>query len=179
MKSSAAKVATLLLVCALALLVLAELMGAKGGWAWLKAGAEAAAVGAIADWFAVVVLFRHPLGIKLPHTAIIPRRKDRIADSLANFVHNHFLQPQQLVFKLQQMNVAEQVSQWLLQDNQREQLVKQFQLTLKPDPKVAVDFQIYYEQVPLTKERTDLVNQTIGYYQTASDILKKKKYQKQ
>lgn len=59
------------------------------------------------------------------------------------------------------------------------QLVKQFQLTLKPDPKVAADFQIYYEQVPLTKERTDLVNQTIGYYQTASDILKKKKYQKQ
>ena len=130
MKFSAAKVATLLLVCALALLVLAELMGAKGGWAWLKAGAEAAAVGAIADWFAVVVLFRHPMGIKLPHTAIIPRRKDRIADSLANFVHNHFLQPQQLVFKLQQMNVSEQVSQWLLQENQREQLVKQFQSTL-------------------------------------------------
>ncbi len=56
--------------------------------------------------------------------------------------------------------------------------VKQFQLTLKPDPKVAADFQIYYEQKPLDKERTDLVHETISYYQTASDILKKKKYQK-
>lgn len=58
------------------------------------------------------------------------------------------------------------------------QQVKQFQLTLKPNQKTAPDFQIYYEQNPLIKERTDLVNQTISYYQTASDILKKKKYQK-
>lgn len=57
------------------------------------------------------------------------------------------------------------------------QTVKQFQLNLKPDQKVAPDFQIYYDQVPLTKERTDLVNETISYYQTASDILKKKNYQ--
>jgi hypothetical protein len=57
------------------------------------------------------------------------------------------------------------------------QTVKQFQLSLKPDQKPAADFQIYYDQVPLTKERTDLVNETISYYQTASDILKKKKYQ--
>jgi phosphoglycerol transferase MdoB-like AlkP superfamily enzyme len=59
------------------------------------------------------------------------------------------------------------------------QQVKQFQLTLKPDQKVAKDFQIYYNQVPVIKERTDLVNETISYYQTASDVLKKKKYQKQ
>jgi phosphoglycerol transferase MdoB-like AlkP superfamily enzyme len=58
------------------------------------------------------------------------------------------------------------------------QAVKQFQLTLKPDQKVAPEFQIYYDQVPLSNERTDLVNETISYYQTASDILKKKKYQK-
>jgi phosphoglycerol transferase MdoB-like AlkP superfamily enzyme len=58
------------------------------------------------------------------------------------------------------------------------QQVKQFQLTLKKDQKTAPDFQIYYDQNPLIKERTDLVNQTISYYQTASDMLKKKKYQK-
>jgi phosphoglycerol transferase MdoB-like AlkP superfamily enzyme len=58
------------------------------------------------------------------------------------------------------------------------QTVKQFQLTLKPDQKTEKDFQIYYNQVPLTKERTDLIDETISYYQTASDILKKKKYQK-
>jgi phosphoglycerol transferase MdoB-like AlkP superfamily enzyme len=57
------------------------------------------------------------------------------------------------------------------------QTVKQFQLTLKPDQKVAPEFQTYYDQVPLKTERTDLVNETISYYQTASDILKKKKYQ--
>lgn len=58
------------------------------------------------------------------------------------------------------------------------QKVKQFQLTLKPDQEVAPDFQIFYDQIPLSKERTDLVNETISYYQTASDMLKKKKYQK-
>jgi phosphoglycerol transferase MdoB-like AlkP superfamily enzyme len=58
------------------------------------------------------------------------------------------------------------------------QAVKQFQLTVKPDQKLAPEFQIYYDQVTLTKERKDLVNETIAYYQTASDILKKKKYQK-
>lgn len=57
------------------------------------------------------------------------------------------------------------------------QTVKQFQLTLKPDQKTATDFQIYYDQVPLNNKRTDLINETISYYQTASDILKKKKYQ--
>ncbi|QKJ63882.1 LTA synthase family protein [Flavobacterium sp. M31R6] len=57
------------------------------------------------------------------------------------------------------------------------QTVKQFQLTLKPDQKTASDFQIYYDQIPLTNKRTDLINETISYYQTASDILKKKKYQ--
>jgi phosphoglycerol transferase MdoB-like AlkP superfamily enzyme len=58
------------------------------------------------------------------------------------------------------------------------QTVKQFQLALKPDQKLAPEFQIYYDQVPLALERTDLVNEAISYYQTASDILKKKKYQK-
>lgn len=58
------------------------------------------------------------------------------------------------------------------------QKVKQFQLTLKPNQKVASDFQIFYNQIPLTKERTHLVKETISYYQTASDILKKKNYQK-
>ena len=57
------------------------------------------------------------------------------------------------------------------------QAVKQFKLTLKPNQKVAPEFQIYYDQNPMKNERTDLVNETISYYQTASDILKKKQYQ--
>ena len=58
------------------------------------------------------------------------------------------------------------------------QKVKQFQLSLKPDQKMAPEFQLYYDQEVLNKERNDLVKETISYYQTASDLLKKKKYQK-
>jgi len=54
-------------------------------WGYVRAFAEAAMVGGLADWFAVTALFRHPLGLPIPHTAIIPRNKDRIGDSLAAF----------------------------------------------------------------------------------------------
>ena len=56
--------------------------------------------------------------------------------------------------------------------------VKQFELILKPNPKIAPEFQLYYEQKPLINKRTDLINETISYYQTASYLLKKKKYEK-
>jgi uncharacterized membrane-anchored protein YjiN (DUF445 family) len=55
-------------------------------WGFVRAFAEAAMVGGIADWFAVTALFRHPLGLPIPHTAIIPRNKDRIGDTLASFL---------------------------------------------------------------------------------------------
>ena len=58
-------------------------------WGYVAAFAEAAMVGAIADWFAVVALFRHPLGLPIPHTAIIPENKDRIGENLANFIATH------------------------------------------------------------------------------------------
>ena len=58
---------------------------------WLRAFSEAGIAGAIADWYAVVALFRHPLGLPMPHTAIIPRNKERIADSIGAFIETHFL----------------------------------------------------------------------------------------
>lgn len=122
--------APLLLVLALSLLALAELMGASGGWAWLKAGAEAAAVGALADWFAVVVLFRHPLGIRIPHTAIVPANKARIADSLAEFVRAHFLQRDKLLAKLASLNVAQRLGDWLQQAMQVQRFVQGAQQVL-------------------------------------------------
>ena len=61
------------------------------GSAYVKAFAEAAMVGGLADWFAVTALFRHPLGLPIPHTAIIPRNKDRIGEALANFLKENFL----------------------------------------------------------------------------------------
>jgi len=83
-------------------------------WAgWLHAFAEAGMVGALADWFAVVALFRHPLGIPIPHTAIIPRRKDEIGDSMAQFVAEHFLHPDVVRQKLESVNLARNTALWL------------------------------------------------------------------
>src|SRR6201985_2493482 len=65
-------------------------------WPWLaypRAFAEAGMIGACADWFAVVALFRHPLGIPIPHTAIVPQSKQRIAVALGRFIANNFLSP--------------------------------------------------------------------------------------
>ena len=105
--------AAALLAAALAGLALAVWQGGQGAWAWVEAFCEASAVGAIADWFAVVALFRHPLGLPLPHTAIIPRGKARVADGLANFVRDHFLEPETLVAKLGMFDPARRLGDWL------------------------------------------------------------------
>ena len=106
-------VAASLLVLALCGLMVAHAMGGAGGWGWLRAFCEASAVGAIADWFAVVALFRYPLGIKIPHTAIIPQGKARIADGLAEFVRDNFLDPATLLAKLAVFDPARRLGEWL------------------------------------------------------------------
>ena len=105
--------AAALLAAALAGLALAVGQGGAGAWGWLEAFCEASAVGAVADWFAVVALFRHPLGLPLPHTAIIPRGKARVADGLAHFVRDHFLDPQALVERLGVFDPAGRLGDWL------------------------------------------------------------------
>lgn len=72
-------------------------------------------VGAIADWFAVVALFRHPLGLPIPHTAIIPANKDRIGARLAGFICNNFLSTSQVLAKLEQFDPAARLAHWLAQ----------------------------------------------------------------
>ena len=79
----------------------------------IKAGAEAAVVGGLADWFAVVALFRHPLGLRIPHTAIIPQSKNRIATNLADFVREKFLNPQVLTELIQRSDPAQRFASWL------------------------------------------------------------------
>ncbi|MDM0055784.1 DUF445 domain-containing protein [Variovorax fucosicus] len=83
------------------------------GWGYLAAFAEAAMVGAIADWFAVVALFRHPLGLPIPHTAIIPSNKDRIGAKLAGFICNNFLSTEQVLAKLREFDTAGRLADWL------------------------------------------------------------------
>ena len=84
--------ATGLLVAMAAIFLATRLLEARYPWlAWVKAFAEAGMVGGLADWFAVTALFRHPLGLPIPHTAIIPRNKDRIGETLARFLQENFL----------------------------------------------------------------------------------------
>lgn len=93
-------------------------------WArWVHAFAEAGMVGALADWFAVVALFRHPLGLPIPHTAIIPRRKNEIGQSLARFIGDHFLHPDAVRAKLESVNPARKAAAWLSTAAGRERVV--------------------------------------------------------
>ncbi|MCC9073086.1 DUF445 domain-containing protein [Flavobacterium sp. F-65] len=84
---------------------------------WLKAFSEAAMVGGIADWFAIVALFRHPLGLPIPHTALIPNNKDAIGQNLGTFVSDEFLIKDKLEAKIEQFNFAEKAAHWLSEKN--------------------------------------------------------------
>ena len=80
---------------------------------FVKAFAEAALVGGLADWFAVTALFRHPMGLPIPHTAIIPRNKDRLGDALATFLRQNFLIPTVVARRMQRIDVAAAVGRFL------------------------------------------------------------------
>jgi len=79
----------------------------------VRAGAEAGIIGGLADWFAITVLFRHPFGIPIPHTAILPRNKDRIGRSLGSFVERNFLVPEVILPKLRQADLTGKIGAWL------------------------------------------------------------------
>ncbi|WP_228244279.1 DUF445 domain-containing protein [Porphyrobacter sp. GA68] len=108
------RTATGLLVLMAGLFVLAEInLGRHWAWGYLHAFAEAGMIGGIADWFAVTALFRHPLGLPIPHTAIIPENKDRIADTMAHFLRENFLTPAVVARRMQAMNLAAAVGDYL------------------------------------------------------------------
>jgi uncharacterized membrane-anchored protein YjiN (DUF445 family) len=89
---------------------------------YVRAFAEAAMIGAIADWFAVVALFRHPLGIPIPHTAVIPRNKDRIGDGLARFVQEHFLAPEVVAERLAAADLAGALARWMAREGEAQRI---------------------------------------------------------
>ncbi|NOT08241.1 MAG: DUF445 domain-containing protein, partial [Gemmatimonadales bacterium] len=101
---------------ALAAVVLITAAYFEGQYPWLgyvRATAEASVVGGLADWFAVTALFRHPLGIPIPHTAIIGRQKDRIGRIIGNFVQHHFLSREAVTAKLRGMGLARRAAEWI------------------------------------------------------------------
>jgi uncharacterized membrane-anchored protein YjiN (DUF445 family) len=110
------RTATCLLACMIALLLACVAWQPEHSWlAWPRAFAEAATVGAIADWYAVVALFRHPMGLRIPHTAIIAQNQQRIAESLGNFVEENFLTPELIVGRLSGYDAAQALGRWLAQ----------------------------------------------------------------
>ncbi len=103
----------LLLAAALLFALARSQRASHPAWGYLEAFAEASMVGAIADWFAVVALFRHPLGIPVWHTAIIPNSKDSIGQSLGAFVENHFITEQGIAERIAQADPAALLGAWL------------------------------------------------------------------
>lgn len=94
---------------------------------WLglvRATAEAAMVGGVADWFAVTALFRHPMGIPIPHTAIVAQRKDRIGRSLGNFVGNNFLAREVIARQLAGMKLGERAARWLAEPHHQRRVAR-------------------------------------------------------
>jgi uncharacterized membrane-anchored protein YjiN (DUF445 family) len=79
----------------------------------VHAAAEASMVGAVADWFAVTALFRHPMGIPIPHTALIPRRKDMLAVSLQEFFADNFLNEQVVRARVADAQVSKRIGGWV------------------------------------------------------------------
>jgi uncharacterized membrane-anchored protein YjiN (DUF445 family) len=117
--------ATGLLVGAALVFVVALLLERRYPWVgFVRAFAEAAMVGALADWFAVTALFRHPLGLPIPHTAIIPRRKDSIGISIGRFVEDNFLSEDVLLGRLHALNVVQRAAGALSQPEVSEQIAK-------------------------------------------------------
>src|SRR5579871_1073729 len=107
-------IATLLLVAMAAIYLL--MRRAPAAWVWapyLSAFAEAGMVGACADWFAVVALFRRPLGLPIPHTAVVPENKRRIGAAMGRFITNNFLSPRVAIARLSAVDFAGLAARWL------------------------------------------------------------------
>jgi uncharacterized membrane-anchored protein YjiN (DUF445 family) len=118
-------IATGFLVAATVVFLATHFWLTRGGPAWLgylRAGAEAGMVGALADWFAVTALFRRPLGLPIPHTAIIPTKKDMIGDSLGDFVKTNFLAEDVVRDKLRRTELTRRVGGWVAEPANAERI---------------------------------------------------------
>jgi uncharacterized membrane-anchored protein YjiN (DUF445 family) len=115
---------------ALSLLVLAAVvyvvtLDGTGFLGYVNAGAEASMVGAIADWFAVTALFKHPMGLPIPHTALIPKRKDELGRSLEEFVTENFLQEQVIRDRLASSEISKRIGSWLSDEEHAARVVRE------------------------------------------------------
>ncbi|MDD7811732.1 DUF445 domain-containing protein [Mycobacterium sp. CSUR Q5927] len=106
--------------------------GGVGSWVgYVGAAAEAGMVGALADWFAVTALFKHPLGIPIPHTAIIKRKKDQLGEGLGTFVRENFLSPPVVETKLRDAQIAGRLGKWLSAQDHAERVAAETATVLR------------------------------------------------
>jgi uncharacterized membrane-anchored protein YjiN (DUF445 family) len=119
--------ATGLLAVALVIFIVALVFEPQYPWlGYVRATAEASLVGGLADWFAVTALFKHPLGIPIPHTAIVATRKERIGQILGTFVQKHFLSREVITANLRRVHPAERAASWLADREHARQIARQF-----------------------------------------------------
>ena len=121
----------LLLLTAGLFLVARHFEGAHWAWGYVASFAAAATVGGLADWYAVVALFRRPLGLPIPHTAIVPRNHLRIADTLGEFIETNFLAPGPVEARLREVDFAALIADWL-SDRERSAALAGFVVRLLP-----------------------------------------------
>ena len=177
--------AATVLMASLVLLVLAKLLERRiSGFGFLAAFAEAATIGGLADWYAVVVLFRRPLGLPIPHTAIIPANRSRIAERLGDFIETHFLAPGPVGEKLRHIDFAAAMSEWLIDPDRSERLAR-FILRLLPGALTAAESsglrgylaQHFVKQLealelaPLAAELLTVLTQDRGHQRILDEVL--------
>ena len=125
-------VATTLLAFSVMLMIAAKMLEHRHpAFGFIAAFAEAATIGGLADWYAVVALFKHPMGLPIPHTAIIQKNQERIADSLGKFVETNFLAPGPVGAKLREVDFASHIADWL-SDPSRSGQVARFARNMLP-----------------------------------------------
>ena len=131
--------ATLVLASTLALFVVAKwLLSVHPVFGFIAAFAEAATIGGLADWYAVVALFKRPLGLPIPHTAIIESNQARIADKLGEFIQVHFLEAGPIEAKLKEIDFGSFIAEWL-RDRKRSDDLARFALRLLPEAFAATE----------------------------------------
>src|SRR6201997_3747033 len=131
--------ATLVLASTLALFIVAKLLlSVHPVFGFVAAFAEAATIGGLADWYAVVALFRRPLGLPIPHTAIIQSNQHRIADKLGEFIEIHFLEAGPVDAKLRQIDFGFFIADWL-RDRKRSSDLARLALRLLPEAVTATE----------------------------------------
>ncbi|KAA9164912.1 DUF445 family protein [Amycolatopsis acidicola] len=117
----------------------AQAAGWSGWVGYVRAAAEAGMVGALADWFAVTALFRHPMRIPIPHTAIIPNKKDALGNSLGDFVGANFLSEQVVRDKLSRAGIARRLGEWLASPDNAERVTSELATVVRGAVKVLRD----------------------------------------